>query len=263
MPLAALTLVVGLGLLPFAPLLSLIASIVMRFQLQRVAARNSQGSFGTAAPGLVLGLAGTALLIGVIELPASLTRYGLQLATSESVETRAYAIRFLRTWGSKDYLLRACYDRSGRATDLAGYLFSLQDPVTTSEAKQIYYRVTGETFDTTLSPKRMGGRFIPRETVNFDDNHGGTKIGSKLEGLSLSSSRLDASVDADGGVGYMEWTLSFQNDSAIQREARTEVQLPPGGIVSRLTLWVNGEEREAAFAGRSSATRSTKCRANV
>jgi hypothetical protein len=29
------------------------------------------------------------------------------------------------------------------------------------------------------------------------------------------------------------------------------VQLPPGGVVSRLTLWVNGEEREAAFAGRS------------
>jgi hypothetical protein len=250
-PLAALTLVVGLGLLPFAPLLSLIASIVMRFQLQRVAACNSQGSLGTAAPGLVLGLAATALLIGVIELPASLTRYGLQLATSESVETRAYAIRFLRTWGSKDHLLRACYERSGRATDLAGYLFSLQDPVTTSEAKQIYYRVTGETFDTTLSPTRMGGRFIPRETVNFDANHGGTKIGSKLEGLSLSSSRLDASVDADGGVGYMEWTLSFQNDSAIQREARTEVQLPPGGVVSRLTLWVNGEEREAAFAGRN------------
>ncbi len=28
------------------------------------------------------------------------------------------------------------------------------------------------------------------------------------------------------------------------------MQLPPGGVVSRLTLWVNGEEREAAFAGR-------------
>jgi hypothetical protein len=57
-------------------------------------------------------------------------------------------------------------------------------------------------------------------------------------------------VDADGGVGYMEWTLIFRNDSDRQREARAEVQLPPGGVVSRLTLWVNGEEREAAFAGR-------------
>ena len=48
----------------------------------------------------------------------------------------------------------------------------------------------------------------------------------------------------------MEWTLIFRNDSNAQREARAEVQLPPGGVVSRLTLWVNGEEREAAFAGR-------------
>ena len=49
----------------------------------------------------------------------------------------------------------------------------------------------------------------------------------------------------------MQWTLIFKNDSLAQREARAEVQLPPGGVVSRLTLWVDGEEREAAFAGRS------------
>jgi hypothetical protein len=36
----------------------------------------------------------------------------------------------------------------------------------------------------------------------------------------------------------------------MQREARAEIQLPPGAVVSRLTLWVNGEEREAAFAGK-------------
>ncbi len=35
-----------------------------------------------------------------------------------------------------------------------------------------------------------------------------------------------------------------------QREARAQVLLPPGGVVSRVTLWVNGEPREAAFAGR-------------
>ena len=93
---------------------------------------------------------------------------------------------------------------------------------------------------------------MTRDTIDFDRNQGGTQVGGgKLEGLSLTSSKLDGQMDADGGVGYMEWTLVFRNDSDVQREARTEVQLPPGGIVSRLTLWVNGEEREAAFAGRS------------
>ena len=33
-------------------------------------------------------------------------------------------------------------------------------------------------------------------------------------------------------------------------EARLQLALPPGGVVSRATLWVNGEEREAAYGGR-------------
>ncbi|MGH9938285.1 MAG: VIT domain-containing protein, partial [Blastocatellia bacterium] len=37
---------------------------------------------------------------------------------------------------------------------------------------------------------------------------------------------------------------------SFQQEARAQLALPPGGVVSRLTLWVNGEEREAAFAER-------------
>src|SRR5262249_46648207 len=32
--------------------------------------------------------------------------------------------------------------------------------------------------------------------------------------------------------------------------ARLQLALPPGGVVSRATLWVNGEEREAAYGGR-------------
>ena len=36
----------------------------------------------------------------------------------------------------------------------------------------------------------------------------------------------------------------------IEREARLQLALPPGGVVSRATLWINGEEREAAYGGR-------------
>jgi hypothetical protein len=43
--------------------------------------------------------------------------------------------------------------------------------------------------------------------------------------------------------------MEFKNVSRMAREARAQISLPPGGVVSRLTLWVNGEEREAAFAG--------------
>lgn len=252
LPMAMLALLVGLGLLPLAPFLSLIASLIMRRQLKRLAANGPRHSFAVKTRGLLAGLALTIAVIGMVELPAMLTTYGLYMATSSTPEVQSDGIRFLRTYGSKDALLRSCFNRSGWATNLIGSAFSLKNPVTPEEARKVYYRVTGETFDTSNPPERVGVKLLTRDTIAFDSNQGGTQVGSgKLEGLSLASSKLEGNVDADGGVGYMEWTLVFHNDSMVQREARAEVQLPPGGIVSRLTLWVNGEEREAAFAGRS------------
>ena len=250
LPLAAMTLIFLVGFLPLAPLLSLVASIVMRVQLQHVTARVSQKSFALRKTGLLAGLAITAILIGAMELPGSLTRYGLKLAASADPQTKAKGIQFLQNYGSTEYLLRTCYGRSGWATDLYGFLFTIKDPVTPAEAQSIYYRVTGDTFDTSEPPRRTGGRLIPADELDWDRNVGGEKIAGVLKGLSVENSKLDASVDGNGGVGYMQWTLVFRNEAAVQREARAEIQLPPGGIVSRLTLWVNGEEREAAFAGR-------------
>ena len=251
-PMALLALLFVVGLLPLAPFLSLIASLIMRHQLKRVAATTPRRSFALKTRGLLAGLALTVAILGMVEIPSTLTTYGLYLATSATPETRADGIRFLRKYGSDNALLRNCFNRTGWATDLIGSAFSLKNPVTPQEAQKVYYRVTGETFDASIPPERVGVNLVTRDTINFDRNQGGTQVGGgKLEGLSLTSSKLDGQMDADGGVGYMEWTLVFRNDSAVQREARTEVQLPPGGIVSRLTLWVNGEEREAAFAGRS------------
>src|SRR5215217_5879679 len=249
-PLAALMLLFGIGILPFTPMLSLLAALLMRYQLKRLAATVPQSSFVFRKSGLLAGLVLTAAVIAVIELPATLTRIGLQKAAAASPQTRSEGIRFLRTYGNKDALLRSCYNQTHWATDLMGSTFSLKSPVTPTEAQKIYYLVTGEAFDASIPPERVGGHLIPQDTFDFDSDQGGVKIGGKLKGLSLASSKLDASVDADGGVGYMEWTLVFQNQSDLQREARAEVQLPPGGVVSRLTLWVNDEEREAAFGGR-------------
>jgi hypothetical protein len=72
-----------------------------------------------------------------------------------------------------------------------------------------------------------------------------------LKGLSLAESRLDGTLNGKALVNYLEWTLVFKNAAPMAQEARAQIVLPPGGVVSRLTLWVNGEEREAAFAGRA------------
>lgn len=246
-PLAVIAIIFyGMGLLPLTPLLSLIAGLILRRQLRQIA----PAGLTLSLKGLGLGLAATVVALILIELPATLTRAGLQMATSESITQRQRGLRWLRAVGQRDYLLRACYQRSGMATDLVSFIFSLDDPVSPDEARAVYYRLYGETFNTAVPPRRLGGRWEPQETFDFDPDQGGTVIAGKIKNLSLAHSRLDGSVDADAGLGYLEWTLVFRNNSRGQQEARAQVQLPPGGVVSRLTLWVNGEEREAAFAGK-------------
>lgn len=250
LPLAALTILIALGLLPLAPFLSLLAACLMRKELKKVAAIAPPTSFALRFPGLLAGFAFTIAVVGILELPEALTRYGLQMAASTSLHKRAEGIRFLRSYGSKEYLLRSCYNQSGAVTGLLTNVYWIRNPVHPAKAREIYYRVTGETFDSSAPPHRVVNRLLSDDIVEFDRNQGETTIGGKLRGLSLAESKLEGSMDADGGVGYMQWTLTFQNASEFQREARSEIQLPPGAVVSRLTLWVNGQEREAAFAAR-------------
>jgi len=256
LPLGALMLLFGIGLLPLAPLLSLVASLVMRQQLGQLGSKAPKKNLAFTKKGVLIGLAIVVFLVGLIELPATLTRYGLQMATTGSPLQRAEGIRFIRNYGSKNYLLLNCYYRTGWPTDFIGYWLSLGNPVSPTAAREIYYRVTGETFDVSVPPRRVGPRLFPEDEIDFDRDQGGVTVGRKLRGLSLASSNLDASVDADGGVGYIQWSMLFRNDSPQQREARAEIQLPPGAVVSRLTLWVNGEEREAAFAGKGKVTQA-------
>ncbi len=248
LPMAVFALLfVGLGLLPMAPVFALISSIIMRRQLRPLA----PPVFPVRAGGLVLGVVVAFAAVAVAELPSTLTRIGLQHAASGSSAERDNGLRILRKWGNKDALLRACYDRSGNATDLVGYLFSLKDTVGPQQAREVYYRLTGEAFNPDVPIERIGGHWRMPTLISFDPDLGRRNISGKIQGLTLSGSRMDASVDANGGLGYLEWTLRFKNDSPEQQEARAQVKLPKGAVVSRLTLWVNGEEREAVFAGRA------------
>ena len=127
------------------------------------------------------------------------------------------------------------------------------DPVSPQKARRVYYRVYGAAFNSVPAPKRFRRGSDDDWGNNWDPEQGGEIVGNRVRDLALSSSRLDGSIDAAAAVGYVEWTMVFKNGSSLQHEARAIVALPPGGTVSRLTLWIDGEEREAAFGGRASS----------
>ena len=119
----------------------------------------------------------------------------------------------------------------------------------TSEIREIYYRAYGVPFNAKPAPFASGtwARFAD---FQWDADHGGTQVGGRIRGLDLVSSRIDGSISSADAAGYLEWIVEFRNTSPQDREARVQFALPPGGVVSRATLWVNGEEREAAYGGR-------------
>jgi len=244
LPLALLAVLFLIGLLPLGPYAAVIVAAWLRRRLRTELGRPVPWFWAAA----VLGL----LILPVIQIRTTLTAYGLHRAASEDLEVRNSGIRLLRRVGDEDVLLRACYERSGIGTDMIGFALGLANPITPEKAREVYFRVTGRLFNSVAPPKLAGTRHVnPIVDFEFDPDVAGESVAGRLRGLHLSASRLDGSMDPDAAVAYLEWTLVFRNTSSREQEARAEIATPPEGVVSRVTLWIDGEEREAAFGGRA------------
>jgi Vault protein inter-alpha-trypsin domain len=255
LPISILALVVVIGLLPMAPLVSFVCTLRLRFALRE------RDKDRTSYRSLVAGLAAGFAVLLVLDIPPAATRLGIQWATSSVPSERERGLTLLRRLGDDDLLLRLCYGATARPTGLLSAFVMFggnsvwlddrqrQAAASPAEAREIYYRLHGEPFNARPAPFE-NGKWTRFADFQFDDDHGGTQVGGRLKGLHMVSSRIDGSISGDDAVAYLEWTVEFRNTEPTDREARLQLALPPGGVVSRATLWVNGEEREAAYGGR-------------
>lgn len=230
-------LVYGIGLLPLSPLLALASAASMRRRLKRRGAAQATARrvhFWRYAVAAIL-------LIALAYFPLFFTIYSIN-RYAQLPDVSAKTIALLRSFGSEKHLLEACY---GGSNSLMGDFFDSR--IEMDEARKLYYRVTGRSFNMDRRPRtflgtRGGGR---------DLDLGGERVGQRVDHLFLSESRLDGITYPEHGAGYAEWTLLFKNQDFQNHEARMLISLPEGGVVSRVTLWVNGEPREAAFGSKA------------
>jgi hypothetical protein len=252
LPLAVVGVIVGVGILPLAPFVALGCAVNLCLSL-------AERHHKSLIRHLVVGIAAGAALLVALDVPGGATRLGIEWAASGDPLQRQRGLSLLRAFGDDELLLRLCYGAAGRPTGLLSvlvifgdYIFQPQQgriAVTTAEAREIYYRVHGVPFNAKPAPLD-NGRPSTFADFQFDNDLGGTEVGGRLRGLHMVSSRLDGSISGDDAVAYLEWTVEFGNSALVDREARLELALPPGAVVSRATLWVGGEEREAAYGGR-------------
>lgn len=254
----------GIGLLSLTP-------VMAGLWTWRIGRRQRRES--TNAPayrgGWRTGFVAAALVLLFLEGPAVWTRANLATAVEAEGESQQAAIGRLRMMHSERALLRACYEGNTgttMATDVSGWMwrgweipgmmlsersnFSQAD---SAKTRDLFFRVTGKPFNS-LKPPRMvreggfgRGRSNAFREMEFDNHLGGDQVAVRLKHLDLAESRFDGHLDARSRLGYGEWTMVFRNGAANAQEARCQVLLPRGGRVSRLTLWVEGEPREAAF----------------
>lgn len=252
LPLAIIGFLFVIGLPPLAPLATFVSALRLRTSLRK--RHKNQALTRPLVGGLLAGLT----LLLALDLPAATTRIGIQWARSGEDTQRERGLTLLRSLGDDDLLLRLCYGAAGKPTGLLSALVMYSGgfngrprpiAVTQAEAREIYYRVHGVPFSVKPAPFEHG-KWARVGEFQADNDHGGTQVGGRLKGLHLVASRLDGSVSGDDAVAYLEWTVEFRNTEPMDREARVQFALPPGGVVSRATLWVNGEEREAAYGER-------------
>lgn len=237
----------GIGLLPFAPLIA--AALAIRWM------RRIEEWEAPIGPWVALGVGSGFVLLTAADLPATAVHLALNRYAGPAAEQTS-AVRLMRAVGNRDMLLRIAHGDDARATGLVSWLVSsLQNgawdgrPTNSGNARELYYRVTGEAFN--ARPLPTGGLAARHRWLRFDQDLGGEQVGARVEGLSLASSRIDIAAAPADNLAYTEWTLEVANAADIQNEARFTLAMPEGAVASRATLWVNGEPREASVAGRA------------
>jgi len=277
-PMACLfTLALGFGLLGLAPLLSLPCNWIAGKTVCHLAARKityfNPHQFEHIGHMIIL------VMVIAIELPSTMTRVNLSRSISPNTSEAADSVRWLRRYGSEEVLLRACYERSGRATDILGSLYESAHPLNVDQARRVFYQVTGKPFNAVAIPRsaratiQHTGAAADLVTVNagpnahinaglnagvddefdLDTDIAGEAVSGVARGLTLSQSTIQGSLGANEALGSLLWSFVFTNDSKFDREARAKILLPPQAVITRATLIVNDVEHDAKIMVRGAA----------
>lgn len=117
-----------------------------------------------------------------------------------------------------------------RAAGICGMFIAVKP----SAQHELYFMLTGKPYsfrefnNTDLSS--MPDDYLSRNVV-----------GEAIDGLSLTRSTITGSVHPATMSATRGWTFVFKNDTAQPQEARAEIGLPPGAVISGLTAWTKGE----------------------
>lgn len=181
---------------------------------------------------VVAGLVLSLLLIVGAEARSTLIRCAETMAVSDDPKEQTRGLSLLRGLTPEKDIRMNCADE--RTAGVAGIFLKLPK----GAQQQLYFAATGKPFRdrNNTNMALMSNDYLRRHVV-----------GSPIDGLTLVRSAIYGDVHADTLSAAMDWTFVFKNKGYQTREARAEIALPDGAVLSGLTLWINGEPQKALF----------------
>lgn len=189
----------------------------------------------------LIGVIFSSILFVGAEAKSVCIRVAEYMSTSESANERKAGLDFLRQINPERDLMMECAD--ARTAGIPG-LFIRIEPTT---QRQIYFAVTGKPYrdDKSANFSSMPDDYLQKHVV-----------GAPVSGLFLVRSAMNGSVNPDSLSSTVNWTFVFKNRTYQPQEARAEIGLPEGAVISQMTLWPGGEPRNAHFNASGAAARA-------
>lgn len=166
-------------------------------------------------------------------------RIAQRMALSGTPDERTQGLQLLRDLNTERELRMECSD--SRAAGIAGLFIALKH----SEMSRLYFTVTGKPLPDENSEdfSSMSDEYLRRHVV-----------GAPVKGLTLARSAFNGMVSPDSLSSTINWTFVFRNDSQVNQEARAEIAIPPGAVITGLTVWKGGDPLDATFAASGKAS---------
>lgn len=205
-------------------------------------ARNSQLVYSIA--GVLLSL----FMVGTSEGRQTILRTAERAALSEDgAQHQAMDVLRFPLLDSENEIKRDIADQ--RSGGLSGMFL----PIAPAARRQLYFALTSRPYESIedLSAEDKNGDTMV--SGSYDRFLASQVVGDIQKGLSLKRSQIRGAVSARTLTSSMEWSFVFKNKANITQEARAEIALPPGAVVSNMTLWIDGKPSDAVFSQRNSS----------
>ena len=248
-PISCIAIIIyGMGILGFSPFLSLWAFIIaFRKSLNRGTVLYSKSTLIISCIIICIFLPLT--YVGAKSTMIYINKKSIIHALECNIEEKPEALKsILKNPLLKTQLVNLYADNKDVPYENIADLLLNEKYISGEEISGLYYLLYGERLEVAERERLENIKLGFRNTMRFSE----FVDFNEWSYVSLATCHYDGVINLDSNLSYQEITLDVESEYNRQ-EMVCEFKVPPGGVVTKLSLWINGEEQLAAITTKEKA----------